>query len=297
MPEISISEWDPSTMVPDATILIIGKRHTGKSVLTRDIMYNIKDSLDLVVGMNPTEQANRTLSFFTPPAFIFHSFDDQKLHHILDWQRRCVANNKGRRVGFIMDDCMSETIGSGSRKKKIMSSGDISKVFKLGRHYKLFFLNAMQYICDAPPEIRGNVDLLFAFNTTSQMEREKLWKEYFGMFKSYRDFCKVFETCAQGYECIVLDTRKAAQTPEKCIFYYKAKMHTEPFQVGNPIYWKLSKHYFVDKADYSMDASKVLGIAPTQLGDQGEQEIEFSTVGTDLRIVKRSPSRSPRSPR
>lgn len=40
----------------------------------------------------------------------------------------------------------------------------------------------MQYIKDAPPDIRGNVDLLFAFNTNSSFEREKLHKEYFGMF-------------------------------------------------------------------------------------------------------------------
>lgn len=49
----------------------------------------------------------------------------------------------------------------------------------------------MQYIKDAPPDVRGNVDLLFAFNTTSSFEREKLWKEYFAMFPKFKDFCKV----------------------------------------------------------------------------------------------------------
>ena len=36
--ELQISEWDPTTMPVDATILIVCKRHTGKTVLTRDIM-------------------------------------------------------------------------------------------------------------------------------------------------------------------------------------------------------------------------------------------------------------------
>jgi hypothetical protein len=265
MPEFNITEWDPTSMAPDATILIVGKRHTGKTTLTRDLMLHMKNRLELVVGMNPTEMGNHNLEFFTPKSFIFHSFDDQKLHHILDWQKRSVANNKARRIGFIMDDCMSETSGgAGGKKKKVMSSGDISKIFKIGRHFKIFYICTMQYICDAPPEIRGNVDLLFVFNTTSGLEREKLWKDYFAQFQKYKDFCKVFDACAVGYDCMVLDTRKAASNAN-CIFYYRAKMIEEPFQVGRSIYWKLSEYYFTDKTDYDMDASKVLGVLPRNL--------------------------------
>lgn len=144
MTQLDICEWDPSTMSADATILIVGKRHTGKTILTRDIMYNMKDRLDLVFGMNPTEMGNHNLAMFTPPALIFESFDDQKLHEVLEWQRRAVANNKAYKVAFIMDDCMAETVGTGSKKKKVMTSGDINKIFKNGRHLKLFYLNAMQ---------------------------------------------------------------------------------------------------------------------------------------------------------
>jgi Cdc6-like AAA superfamily ATPase len=196
-PKLNISEWDPSTIPVDATILIVGKRHTGKTVLTRDLMYHVKERLDLVIGMNPSEMSNHNLEFFCPPAFIFHTFDENKVHHMLEWQRRAVANNKAFRLGFVMDDCMAETLGKG-KGKKVMSSQDINKIFKNGRHFKFFYINAMQYIKDAPPDVRGNVDLLFAFNTTSSFEREKLWKEYFAMFPKFKDFCKVYDTCAQG---------------------------------------------------------------------------------------------------
>jgi hypothetical protein len=275
MPELILSEFDPKEMAPDATILIVGKRHTGKSVLMTDIMYHMKDRLDLVVGMNPTEQANHTLAHFTPPSFIFHGYDDTKLHHILEWQRRCVANERGKRVGFIMDDCMTETIG----KMKVMKTGDINKVFKLGRHYKMFFICAMQYIKDAPPDVRGNVDLLFVFNTTSGIEREMLWKQYFGMFSKFKEFCKVFDACAQGYDCMVLDMRKAARTAADSIFYYRASLHPEKFKVGRPIFWKLSDYYFVDKGDYSMDLSRVLG--------KQSEELSFTTAGSELQIRRK----------
>jgi len=258
--EVEIRPWDPSTMPCDATILLVGKRNTGKTTLTRDLMYHMRKKLDLVVGMNPTEMANHNLEFFIPKALIYHCFNDEKLSHILEWQRRCVANQKAMKLGFVMDDCMSEqTSGSNGKKKRVMGSNDINKVFKLGRHLKMFYINAMQYIKDAPPDIRGNVDLLFAFNTTSGSEREKLWKEYFAMFKNFRDFSKVFDTCAQGYDCIVLDTRKASQKPSDCVFYYRAKYLTEPFRVGRPSFWNLSEYYFEDRTDYSMDPLKVIG--------------------------------------
>ena len=257
--ELEIGLWDPHGLPSDVTILIVGKRNSGKTTLTRDIMYHMKKKLDLVVGMNPTEMGNHNLEFFTPRTFIFHSFNDAKLGHMLEWQRRCVANDKAYKLGFIMDDCMSEQAqGKTKAGKKVMGSQDINKVFKLGRHLKLFYINAMQYIKDAPPDIRGNVDILFVFNTNSGSEREKLWKEYFAMFKNYKDFAKVFDACAQGYECLVLDTRKGTKASE-CIFYYKAKYHTEPFRVGRNMFWHLSDYYYADRTDYEMDPSKVLG--------------------------------------
>jgi hypothetical protein len=210
--------------------------------------------------MNPTEMANHNLEFFVPKALVYHSFSDEKLSHILEWQRRCVANNKAMRLGFVMDDCMSEqTAAAGGKKKKVMANNDINKVFKLGRHLKLFYINAMQYIKDAPPDIRGNVDLLFAFNTSSGTEREKLWREYFAMFKNFKDFCRVFDACAQGFDCIVLDTRQKVTKPTDAIHYYRATYHTKPVRVGRPIFYSLSTHFFEDRTDYSMDPLKVLG--------------------------------------
>lgn len=260
-------------------------------------MWHMRDRLDLCVGMNPTEMANHNLEFFIPKALVYHSFSDEKLTHILEWQRRCVANNKAMRLGFIMDDCMSEqTAGStGKGKKKVMASNDINKVFKLGRHLKLFYVNAMQYIKDAPPDIRGNVDLLFAFNTSSGTEREKLWREYFAMFKNFKDFCRVFDACAQGYDCIVLDTRQKCVKPTDAIHYYRATYHTKPFRVGRPIFYSLSDHFFEDRTDYSMDPLKVLGGKVGGLltdgaaaGGAGASEPKRKKRGeTEFTIVKR----------
>lgn len=211
------------------------------------------------MGFNPTEAANHNLEFFTPAPLVNHEYSDEKVHAILEWQRRCCAHGKAKRVALIMDDCMGERVsGSGKGTKKVMKSDEINRVFKLGRHYKIFYLNAMQAIMDAPPDVRQNVDLLFSFSTSSNAEREKLYKDFFGNFKSFRDFSKVFEACAVGYDCIVLDTRRMATHPNECIFFYKATLRTEPFHVGRRVFKELSSYYFCDTQDNDMDVNKVL---------------------------------------
>jgi len=267
MTEITIRSWKPETMAPDATCLAVGKRHAGKTTLMIDIMNHLKDRLDLVIGMNPTENAsNPTLGKFLPPAFIYDRYDEEKIKHVLEWQRRAVANGKAMRVGLILDDCMGETNKDGS-KKKIMSSGEIGKIFKIGRHRKLFFWCTLQYMRDCPPDARSNTDLLFLYNMPSPTERMKVYKDFFGMIKSYNDFSSILDACTQGYKCLVLDTRIAMRDPQNCIFFYQAKTNYSSFRVGKDVFWNLSDMLFVDRSDNDLDVSRVLGSDPKKSGN------------------------------
>jgi len=269
-PVLNIRKWDPTTMAPDATCLAVGKRHAGKTTLMQDVMWYVRDRLDLVIGMNPTENAqNPILGKFLPPAFIYDRYDEEKVKHVLEWQRRTVANGKGLRVGLILDDCMGETNSDGT-KKKIMSSGEIAKIFKIGRHRKLLFWCTLQYMRDCPPDARSNTDLLFLYNLTSMSERQKCYKDFFGMINNFQDFCKVLDLCTKGYNCLVLDTRIAMRDPMNCIFTYKANVRNEPFRVGRDVFWQLSETFYVNRSDNEMDVSRVLGLDPLRTATSTE---------------------------
>jgi hypothetical protein len=81
------------------------------------------------------------------------------------------------------------------------------------------------------------------------------------MFSTFKNFNQVFDAGAQGYDCIVLDTRKAATDPDHCIMFYRAPLITEPFRVGRKVFYKLSDYFFEDKNDYTMDPSRILGFS------------------------------------
>jgi hypothetical protein len=249
-------------MAADATCLVVGKRHAGKTTLMTDVMYYLKDRLDAVIGMNPTENStDPVLGRFLPPCFVYDRYDEDKISHILEWQRRAVASdkNKAMRMGLILDDCMGETNKDGS-KKKIMNSGTIGKIFKIGRHRKLFFWATLQYMRDAPPDARSNTDLLFLYNMASSVERQKCYKDFFGMLPTQKDFDAVLNACTRGYSCLVLDTRIAMRDPKNSLFFYTAKIRQEEFRVGRPQFWTLSNHFFVDRSDNELNVGKVLGI-------------------------------------
>ena len=262
MANITLRPWDPSTIAVDATCLVVGKRHAGKTTLMVDIMYHLKDKLDACIGMNPTENStDPVLGLFLPPCFVYPRYDEEKINHILEWQRRAVATDKTKahRMGLILDDCMGETNKDGS-KKKVMSSGTIAKIFKIGRHRKMFFWATLQYMRDAPPDARGNTDMLFLYNIPSSVERAKVHKDFFAMLNSLEDFNAVLDACTKGYSCLVLDTRIAMRDPKNSIFFYTAKQRREPFRLGRPVFWKLSDTFFVDRADNELDVSRVLGV-------------------------------------
>jgi hypothetical protein len=94
---------------------------------------------------------------------------------------------------------------------------------------------SVQSIFDVPHETRSDVDLLFLCGTPRPQELETLHRDYFTLFRNYRDFRTILDgTCAKGsHECLVLDLRKARTDVNNCLSYHKATVRDEPFCVGN----------------------------------------------------------------
>ena len=56
MSAIRVRKFDPSTIKESRILFIIGKRHTGKSVLMKDLLYHMPRP-DNVLAMAPTEDS------------------------------------------------------------------------------------------------------------------------------------------------------------------------------------------------------------------------------------------------
>eukprot|EP00975_Prorocentrum_lima_P071383 12937337-Prorocentrum_lima.AAC.1 len=62
-----------------------------------------------------------------------------------------------------------------------------------------------QYTMDITPDIRCNVDYVFALRENIIMNRERLYRNFFGVVPTFEAFCEILDQCTQNYECLVVD--------------------------------------------------------------------------------------------
>ena len=104
MPNLNIRPFNPTTIKADATVLLLGKRGTGKSTLLNDIMYNVRDKFQFGIAMSPTEESTAMMASILPRSCIFNDFAEDAVGRLLQYQKRNVKNG-GRNMFIIMDDC------------------------------------------------------------------------------------------------------------------------------------------------------------------------------------------------
>ncbi len=235
MVRLHVRKFDPKTLKPHRIIIVVGKRGTGKSVLQRDLLYHLADKLDFGLAMTPTEESAETFREHMPDSWIYNGFSTHKLDTMLNLQRENVKKKKARSLFIVLDDCMYD--------KKILKGLGIRDLFMNGRHLNITMCNAVQYVMDMGPDLRTQVDYVFALRENIISNKNKLWKYFFGMFEKYDDFAKVMDKCTENHSCIVMDNTTGSCNVNECIFWYKAQINLPEFKIGKPIYWKLSDKF------------------------------------------------------
>lgn len=256
MSKVNLQKFDASVISPNAVVLLVGKRGTGKSTLMKDIMYNMRTQLDFGIAMSPTEDCTSDLASYVPKTCIYNDYNGERINAMLECQRKSIKNGTNRQLFLMLDDCMYD--------KKVMKGITIRNLFMNGRHRKVFFLNCQQYVMDMPPDLRTNVDYIFALRENIMSNKEKLWKFFFGVFPTFQQFNTVMDACTQNYECLVFNGKSTSTNIEDCIFWYKAARDIPDFSLCKPIYQKMDERYYHDhdegapgeKADTGEDANK-----------------------------------------
>lgn len=266
----AVNCFDPTTMKADATVLMLGKRGTGKSTLLQDIMYHMQSRLFAGIAMAPTEDSVAMFEGFLPRCFVFDDFRADAVERLMQTKRLLSRMNRKkmkqaesgggrftrRNVAVLLDDCMYD--------KKNLKHTAVRDIFMNGRHEDVFFINLQQYVMDMGPDMRNNVDYVFAMRDTSIENRIKLWKTFFGMFTDYNDFAELFESCTENYECLVLCNRAHSNDWKDCIFWYKASTEIPRFRIGHPVMWYLNYKFGVLPCDADAENEAIIKNAVTK---------------------------------
>ena len=240
-----IRYFDASTMKPDATVLMIGKRGTGKSTLLADIMYHNKHKFEFGIGMSATDESSGDLAKIIPKTCIYDRFSEGVIQRILTLQKKYGKKERLKNMFIVMDDCAYDS--------KTLRNNSMREVFMNGRHRKLFIINAVQYMMDIPSYLRGQIDYVFATRDNIISQREKLYKFFFGMFKDYNTFSAVMDTCTTGFDCIVINNTVRSNNVSDCVFWYTANPDLPKFRLCSDIFWQFDARYYQDPDGLDVD--------------------------------------------
>jgi hypothetical protein len=244
MANIKIKKFDPSKMDPCRTCVFIAKKNCGKSTLIKDILYHQR-KIPVGVVMSGTEESNEHYKQFVPDSFIYGQYEPEVIKKILANQQKVLKKmtipekenfkDPKNSLFLVMDDCMFDN--------KWTRDKDMRCIFMNGRHYRIFFMLAMQYCMDLSPPLRANIDYLFILKENIIQNREKIYKNFFGIFPDFDTFNQVLSMCTENYECLVLDNSSTSSKIEDVVFWYKAKVGRE-FKIGSPALWQHHKLYY-----------------------------------------------------
>jgi hypothetical protein len=258
---LQIKKFNISDMCEHATIAMIAKRASGKSYLTREIMYHKRD-IPSAIAISRTEKLNKFYSEFIPDSFIYSEYDANILSNIYERQSKMNSDNKIRkkegksekddRIMLIMDDCMSS-------KGTWLKDPNVLELFFNGRHHHLSFILTMQFSLGIPPELRSNFDYIFLLAEDITSNRKRLYDHYAGMFPTFDIFQQVFNDITEDYGCMVINNRIHSKNITDKVFWYKAKP-TPKFKLGSQKFIKFHKELYDkewENKQKSFDASSL----------------------------------------
>jgi hypothetical protein len=222
---LKIKRFDIKSMPDNVTIAMIAKRASGKSYLTREILFH-KRSIPTIVAISKTEKLNKFYADFIPDLFIYDEYNNTILNRLYQRQAKISEDNekkvkegksmKDPRAMIIMDDCMSS-------KATWVKEQPISELFFNGRHHNLSFILTMQFPLGIPPEMRSNFDYIFLLADDFISNRKRLYDHYAGMFPDFNTFQQVFLELTENYGCMVINNMVHSKDITEKVFWYKAK--------------------------------------------------------------------------
>jgi len=257
--KLPIQEFELKDMCPNPSIIMIAKRGSGKSWITRAILYK---NADIPVGIiiSQTEKDSPFFVDFFPDTFIFYEYDSIIIRNLLIRQRIILAKTREKkklgkfidpRAIVVMDDCLASR-GSWAKDPQL------SDLLFNGRHRHVTYILTMQFPLGISPELRANFDYVFLLTEDVTSNLKRIYEHYAGIFPDFNSFRQVFRQLTDDHGAMVIKNRNAKSNLfDKIAFYRAPDLDNVPLKFGCDQFRKYDKRNYnpnwgeeADKLDY-----------------------------------------------
>lgn len=245
---LQLKKFDIANISKGSNVLIYGKKNTGKSWITRDIMYHLRD-IPTGVVISPTEMSNGFFSKFVPKIFIYEEYHPSIIANLVKRQEKLArrienGENLDKNVYLVLDDCLYD--------KSWQNDKNIRKIIMNGRHLGISFLFTAQYLMIINTYIRSNSDYIFILKENLIVNRKRIYENMAGMCRTFEMFCSILDQCTENHECLVIDNKTQSNKIEDMIFWYRAQ--PREFKMGPPEIWNYAEeNYQEDDSEDEID--------------------------------------------
>jgi len=207
----------------------IGKPGTGKSTLIKDFLYKKRGIFPVALAMSGSEDSNHFYKEFLPDTFIFNLYDEEQIKKVITRQKLSKQHLPNPWAVVIIDDCADEPK---IYKRKVQQT-----LYKLGRHFKLLYLNVSQDPMDMPRTIRTSIDGTFIMREPLLSNRKRLYDNYASVIPDFKLFCELMDQITNDYTALYIHNTAGSNDWRECVFWYKAQKAPENFKFGCQEYW------------------------------------------------------------
>lgn len=232
-----VKYFDPKVMGNGVTVYLNGKRGTGKTKLIVDILAYMRHCSHCVV-ICPTAEATKTYAKHVPSLFIYRQWTPEIVDKIVEAQLALGDEVDKYPCVLIFDDCLFDP--------KFAKHVSTRNLYMNGRHANITVICAGQYMMDLPPAIRTNTDYVFMLAENSRANRERLYKNFGGIFDNFKAFDECLKQTTEDFHAMVIDNKSLSNNVSDVVYYYKATMGLK-FRVGHPSLWEYAKGHTADE--------------------------------------------------
>jgi len=223
-------KYDFDDLPPNPSIVLAGKRRSGKGVLTKDLCFKyFKGKVDNVFLFSPTSEIAINQIDYVPFEYRYTEINVDVIEMILKRQEYLIKNTRNNpekhRILIIIDDIISS---NDNRQQKILD-----KLFICARHFRISLIVSYQYIKkDFSPVQRDNVDVIFCFQQNNFNNKEALVLQYLNVNENKNAGYEIINEYAKGYQTLVISNTETSNEFEDFCFTYQAEEIKKKFKLG-----------------------------------------------------------------
>lgn len=198
-----LPKFDPSVIGSDATVVVFGKRRTGKSWIIRDLLYRKRNVFNHGLVISKTKFNGFWQNYF-PSNVVHGNYDPAIIENFMKIQLKIMEQNEKNpqqkinpNAVIVLDDVIAD--------KHVRYCDTLAALFYNGRHFNISLYLASQYVFGIPPGLRGNADFVFNLAMMQKRQRDQVAQDYGDIIENKQQFLNLLDANTRDRWALVIN--------------------------------------------------------------------------------------------